>query len=80
MRTKSLESLSESRKREAQDSTSSCSSHNEKRRRSSGGDTIAYLREKSGKDFQLREAELKLCREELELNKSRETSEIKKGE
>ena len=80
MRTKSLESLSESRKREAQDSTSTCSSHNEKRRRSSGGDTIAYLREKSGKDFQLREAELKLCREELELNKSRETSEIKKGE
>ena len=73
MRTKSLERLSETRKREAQDSASSCSSHNEKRRRSSSGDTIAYLREKSEKDFQLREAELKLRREELEMNKSRET-------
>ena len=73
MRAKSLERLSETRKREAQDSASSCGLHNEKRRRSSGGDIIAYLREKSEKDFQLREDELKLRREELELNKSRET-------
>ena len=36
-------------------------------------DTIAYLREKSEKGFQLQEAELKLHREELEWNKSRET-------
>ena len=71
MRTKSLERLSETRKREAQDSA--CSSHDERRRRSSGGDTIAYLREKSENDFQLREAESKLRREELEMNKSRET-------
>ena len=38
--------------------------------RSSGGGTIAYLREKAKKDFKLRE-ELKLRREELELNKQR---------
>ena len=73
MRTKSLERLSETRKREAQDSASSCSLHNENRRRGSGGDTIAYLREKSENHFQLREAELKLRREEHELNKSVET-------
>ena len=73
MRTKSLGSLSETRKREAQDSVSSCGSHNEKRTRSSGGGTVSCVREKSEKNCQLREAELKLCREELELNKSRET-------
>ena len=73
MPAKSLERLSKTRKREAQDITSSCSSHNEKRGRSSGGGTIAYPREKSEKDFQRREAELNLCREELELNKSTET-------
>ena len=37
--------------------------------KSSGGDTIAYVREKAEKDFKLREEELKLRREELELNK-----------
>ena len=36
-------------------------------------DTIAYLREKTEKAFQLGEAELKLRRGELELNKSRDT-------
>ena len=51
MRTKSLERLSETCKREAEDSTSSYSSHNVKICRSSGGDIIAYLREKSEKDF-----------------------------
>ena len=40
MRTKSLQRLSETRKKEAQDSALSCSSHNEKRRRSSGGDAL----------------------------------------
>ena len=70
MQTKSLERLSETRWREAQDSASGCSLHDEKRRRSSGGDTIAYLREKSEEDFQLREAELKVHREELELNET----------
>ena len=70
MQTKSLERLSENRWREAQVSASGCSLHNEKRCRSSGGDTIAYLREKSEEDFQLREAELKVHREELELNET----------
>ena len=73
IKTKSLERLSETRKREAEDQAWSCSSHNEKRCRSSGSDAIAYLWEKSEKYFQLREAELKLRREELELKKSRET-------
>ena len=72
IRTKSLERLSKTRKKETQGSASSCSSY-EKRPRSSGGDTIAYLQEKSEKDIRLQEAELKLRREELELNKSRET-------
>ena len=73
MRSKSLERLFKTRKREAQDRALSCSSHNEKIRRSSGGDTIAYLWQMSEKDFQLRKAELKHRREELELKKSRET-------
>ena len=40
IQTKSLERLSETPKEEFQDSVSSCSSHNEKRRKSSDGDTI----------------------------------------
>ena len=44
-----------------------------KKHKSSGGDTMAYLFENSEKDFQLQETVLELCREELELNKSRET-------
>ena len=38
-----LERVSETQKREAQGRALSCSSHNEKIRRSSDGDTIAYL-------------------------------------
>ena len=70
---KSLERLSETPRREAQDSASNWSSRNETRRRSASSDTIAYLQEKCEKDFQLREDELKLRREELELKKSRKT-------
>ena len=40
--------------------------------RSSGGDTIVYLREKAEKDFKLREEEFKLKREQLKLNKQEE--------
>ena len=73
IRQRSVERLSETRKREAHNNPAGCSSSNdEKKRRSSGGDTIAYLREKSEKDFQLRESELELRRKELELNKARE--------
>ena len=68
-----MERLSETPRREAQDSASNCSSRNETRRRSASSDTIAYLQEKCEKDFQVREDELKLRREELELKKSRKT-------
>ena len=44
----------------------------EKKIRTSGGDTIAYLREKAEKDFKLRKEVLKFRKEELELNKKRE--------
>ena len=50
----------------------SSSKLSEKKMRSSGGDTIAYLRGKAEKEFKLREEELKLRRGELELNKQRE--------
>ena len=40
--------------------------------RSSGGDSIAYLREKAVRNFKLKEQELKLRKEEHELNKQRE--------
>ena len=44
-----------------------------KRPRSSGGDTIMYLRGKSEKDFALREEELRLKRAELEAAKERDS-------
>ena len=37
-----------------------------------GGDSIAYLREKAVRNFKLKEQELKLRKEEHELNKQRE--------
>ena len=40
--------------------------------RSSGGDSVAYLREKAVRNFKLKEQELKLRKEEHELNKQRE--------
>ena len=46
------------------------------KRRSSGGDTIAYLREKSEKDFEMREEELQLRKEELKVTKAREEALI----
>ena len=42
-----------------------------KKSRSSGTDTTAYLREKTEKDFELRTAELKLKREQLDMEKQR---------
>ena len=63
-----MERLSETRKRESSDSDGPVG----KKRRSSGGETLAYFREKSERDFSLREEELKLRREELELNKEGE--------
>ena len=63
-----MERLSETQKREGAESSSKLS---EKKMKSSGGDTTAYLREKAEKHFKLRE-ELKLRRGEPELNKQRE--------
>ena len=71
----SMERLSETKKRL---STSASTDELEvspptKRPRSSGGDTIMYLREKSEKDFALREEELRLKRAELETAKERDS-------
>ena len=57
MREKSSERLSETRKRDNHDIATSSS--DDKRRIRSGGDTISYLREKSERNFQLREEELR---------------------
>lgn len=59
IRAVAAERLSETRKRSAE----TVGENNEtKRRRSSGGDTLAYLREKAEKDFALRERELQNAR------------------
>ena len=75
VRRMSMESLSETKKHL---STSASTDELEvspptKRPRSSGGDTIMYLREKSEKDFALREEELRLKRAELEAAKERDS-------
>ena len=63
------ERLSESLKRKEKDSDGDGTSPTQKKRRSSGGDTIAFLREKSEREFQLREREMELRRQELELSR-----------
>ena len=75
VRRMSMERVSETKKR-----LSTSASTNElevspptKRQRSSGGDTIMHLREKSEKDFALREEELRLKRAELEAAKERDS-------
>ena len=74
MQTKSLERLSKTRKRKLRIALQ-VAIHEMKRDVEAQVviDTIAYLREKTEKAFQLGEAELKLRRGELELNKSRDT-------
>ena len=67
VRKRSMERLSETRKRLKSDTSDD--DYVEKKRRSSGTDTIAYLREKSERDFQLREEEMRLKREELDQSK-----------
>ena len=69
-----MERLSETKKRQAEETSEE--EITPKRNRSSGGDTISYLREKSEKDFKLREEELRLRREELEVTKAREKALI----
>ena len=47
-------------------------SSNQKKSRRSGTDTIVYLREKTVKDFELRVEELRLKRQQLDLEKQRQ--------
>ena len=47
------------------------------KRRSPGGDTIAYLREKTEKDFPLRQEEINLRKQELDIAKSNEEASQK---
>ena len=66
-----MERLSETIKRRSSTRSDDCdiTSSKQKKSRSSGTDTIPYLREKTEKDFELREEELKLKREQLEMEK-----------
>ena len=70
MRRTSMECLSETKKRQAEETSEE--EITPKRNRSS----ISYFREKSEKDFKLREEELRLRREELEVTKAREKALI----
>ena len=72
----SMERLSETKKRQIDDESDD-SSPKTKKSRSSGSDTVAYLRDKTEKDFCLRGEELALRKAELELNKSREEASQK---
>ena len=47
------------------------------RRSSSGGDTIAYLKEKPEKDFALRQEEINFRKQELDISKSKEEASQK---
>ena len=46
-------------------------------RRSSGGDTVAYLRKKTEKNFALRQEEINLRKQELDIAKSKEEASQK---
>ena len=68
-----MERLSETqKKRSNSDDDFDVTSPKQKKSRSSGTDTIAYLREKTEKDFELRAGELKLKREQLDMEKQRQ--------
>ena len=65
MRAKALEKVGETRKRVAvSDDGSGEPEKKEKRARRSGRETIAYLKEKSEKEFQIRQEELQIRKEE----------------
>ena len=66
----SMKRLSETHKRRSNsDDDFDVTSPKQKKSRSSGTDTIAYLREKTEKDFELRAEELKLKRQQLDVEK-----------
>lgn len=77
IRRKSLETWHQTRKRE------SCESENDltpKRRRNNGNETLEFLREKSQNDVNIREQELAVKKEEIELQRLREDNANKRYE
>ena len=73
IRKRSMERLSETKERLKNNGVDD-EGVEKKRYRSSGNDTISYLREKSERDFKLREEELLLKRQELEQHKERDNN------
>ena len=63
LRVKAMESYGESRKRQIE---SGESEPKPRRKRSTGGETLVYLQEKSEKEFKLRKAELEIKKKEME--------------
>ena len=69
----SMEGLSETQKRSSNsDNDFDVISRKQKKSRSSGTDTIAYLREKTEKDLELRAVELKFKTHQLDMEKQRQ--------
>lgn len=73
MRAKALEKVGETRKRVVGDDVSEEPQKKEKRTRRSGAETIVYLKEKSEKEFKIRQ-------EELELRKQEQCAQVKRQE
>ena len=73
MRAKALEKVGETRKRVVGDDVSEEPEKKEKRTRRSGAETIVYLKEKSEKEFKIRQ-------EELELRKQEQCAQVKRQE
>ena len=74
MRKKALESFQETRERKKLDDSDSESCQPSKRRRSSGSDTIQFLREKTDSDREMRMQELELRRNEQNILKEQQTN------
>ena len=67
-----MECLSKTQKRKSNsDDDFDVTSLKQKKSRSSGTDTVAYLKVKTEKNFELRAEELKLKREQLDMEKQR---------
>ena len=67
-----MECLSETQKRKSNsDDDFDVTSLKQKKSRSSGTDTVAYLKVKTEKNFELRAEESKLKREQLDMEKQR---------
>ena len=73
IRAKALEKVGETRKRVVSNDVSEESEKKDKRTRRSGEETMVYLREKSEKEFKIRQ-------EELELKKQEQCAQAKRQE